>query len=120
MKIILILPLPPSVNVRKTLNRRFGTLIDSTVYRKYMKEARDDVFTQAKMNKWEMIKPTFEQQLVVWITVFFQKKNRDATNCLKPILDVMSKIIYTDDKWILARFKNTEIDAKNPHVEVEI
>ena len=116
----LILPLPPSVNVRKTLNRRFGTLIDSTVYRKYMRVASEDVFAQAKMNKWEMIKPTFEQQLVVWITVFFQKKDRDATNCLKPLLDVMSKIIYSDDKWVLPRFNETQISAKFPRVVVEI
>lgn len=116
----LILPLPPSVNVRKTLIKRLGRLIDSTIYRKYMKYAREEVFVQAKQQNWDMLNPTYENQLTVYITVYLPDKRRDATNCLKPLLDVLTQIIYLDDRWILPQFNTIIIDKNRPRIEVII
>ena len=114
----LTVPIPPSVNQiyyntrggGKRLNKRAENyLIDS---RALLKDAIDK-------NNWKLA------QKGEWIyvdMVFYMpdKRIRDASNCLKLLLDAMEGLIYTNDMYALPRIQSVELDREEPRLELTI
>ena len=49
---------------------------------------------------------------------FGDRRIRDASNCLKILLDVMQDVVYDNDYYVMPRIQSVEYDNKNPRVEV--
>lgn len=119
----IVLPLPISDNRRLIINWRAKRLILSTEYRKYREEAKQSLMIQLQKDENRHLFPmeiTYEDQRKMVFMFYMKDKRRDASDCLKSLLDVMSGIIYFDDKWILPTFQSISIDKENPRVEIII
>ena len=67
------------------------------------------------------VAPTFESQLPLKIKYYLQNKRRDAHDTLKVLLDIMTGIIFIDDKWVVPQIVYPyEIDKSNPRVVVNL
>jgi Holliday junction resolvase RusA-like endonuclease len=115
------LPIPPPENERLIFARNIGPrgqFVLSTKYREYKKHAQWILLKLKAQDNIVMLDPTFENQLILEISVYLPDKRRDAHGCLKPLLDVMQGVIYKCDKWVVPRFNKFEIDPAHPRVEV--
>jgi crossover junction endodeoxyribonuclease RusA len=64
---------------------------------------------------------TGSEWLYIDMTYYFpDRKIRDASNCLKLLLDVMQGIVYANDYYALPRIQGVEYDKLNPRVEIRI
>lgn len=57
-------------------------------------------------------------KIVAEITTYFpDNRRRDTHNGDKIWCDALEGIVYTDDRWLLVRHINWEVDSKNPRRE---
>ena len=69
--------------------------------------------------KGAIYNPTFDDQLDIYLKFYLKDKRRDATDMLKCLLDSMTGLLYTTDKWVVPIIQYPYcIDKKNPRVEV--
>jgi len=116
---IITLPLPPSKNERLIYAPNLRRMIASKKYREWRDNARQILMVMYGYNGFQKIrKSTFEEQMIIDITVYLPDKRRDGANVLDALLDCMSGFVYTDDKYIVPRFNRYQIDAEHPRVEV--
>jgi len=109
----IILPLPPPENERLIFAKNLGRFILSKKYREYKLHAQQLLKAISGIT---MIIPTFENQLIIEITVFLSDKRRDGHGCLKPLMDVLQGVVYDSDKWVVPSFNKFNIDKDNPRV----
>lgn len=114
------LPLPPPENERLIYAPNLRRMILSKKYRDYKKMAGDILLARRFNLHVPLLKPTERFQLAVGIKVYLPNRRRDGHGILKPLLDVMEGTVYDNDKWVIPRFYQFEIDSQNPHVEIEI
>lgn len=63
---------------------------------------------------------TVGEKVVMELRFFWpDRRRRDCDNSLKIIQDAFSGILYDDDRWILPRVMNWDIDKERPRVEVK-
>ena len=70
---------------------------------------------KAALPQWNIV----SQKVIVEVWVYWGSRRRqDCDNLLKALLDALTGIVYTDDKWAVPRVMDWDIDDKNPRVEV--
>lgn len=84
-----------------------------------MREARAKINLAMEEQRWNMIEDN------TWLYVdcvfyFPDRRRRDASNCLKLLLDVMEGYVYANDYATLPRIQSVEYDKENPRVELVI
>lgn len=112
--VTLVLPLPPSVNsywrsVPATRNRIAKVLI-SEQGRRFKRACRLAAASQCKS--------PLEGDVSLRCVVYFKDRRRDLDNCIKPLLDALIGILYTDDRQVAHLEFTKRFDAKRPRVEV--
>ena len=111
----LTLPLPPSVN-HSHITTRSGKRIRSNETKAYMKNVRWEICTHTVP-----IGCPYQDKCYMDLWFYFpDNRRRDTHNCLKILLDSLQGIVYEDDKMVLPRIQDFQIDKKNPRVEIEI
>jgi crossover junction endodeoxyribonuclease RusA len=124
-KLILISPLPPSVN--KYLNYKVGSKKSGLKVQAYSSDETKlykDYFTdytreEIRLQNW--IKPPEGKLVFVRCIFYFDKKGKDPNNYLKVPFDVFTAAgVYIDDDIALPVVDRVYIDSKNPRIEFEI
>ena len=121
----IVLKLPPSSNhiyVRrsktyykngKKRKRVMNVLSDRA--QAWMEYATDKALTAMKECKWECL----DVKVIVEMWVYWpDKRRRDAHNLTKLLCDALEGTVCSDDKFMLVRIMNFELDRDNPRVEV--
>src|SRR3972149_3737299 len=110
----LTLPLPPSVN-HSHITTKSGKRIRSKDTIRFMWIVFDII------NQKRDYHGVLKGKLIMDLWFYFpDKRRRDTHNCLKILLDSLEGIIYEDDKMVLPRIQDFQVDKKNPRVEIEI
>jgi crossover junction endodeoxyribonuclease RusA len=110
----MILPLPPSIN--------------HMYANAYIKGRSIKVYTQ-QANAWRqqalyLIKPhikrTIDEKIIIELYYYFpDARRRDTHNTLKILCDVLEEAgLVTDDRYLLPRVMDYEIDRQNPRIEI--
>lgn len=112
------LPVPPSVNAIYYNTRGGGRRLTAKA-QNYIRDARALINQYIEEQRWMM------QSRNTWIYVdmvyyFPDRRTRDASNCLKLLLDVMEGIVYENDMTALPRIQSVEYDKENPRVEMRV
>lgn len=115
----LILPLPPTDN-RIHITTKTGRKIKSEAYRQWCTYVELSELRQFKIkNKFKILEPSYENQLEIKAKIYLKDKRSDMTNYIKALKDVMTDIIYTDDKWVVINIQLPAlIDKDKPRVEL--
>lgn len=112
----LTLPVPPSVN-NLHYNTRGGGRRLTAKAQNYTRDSRALIQQFADEQRWSQ--PTKHVWLYVDMVFYFpDRRRRDASNCLKLLLDVMEGIVYHNDYIALPRIQSVEYDKEHPRVEV--
>lgn len=111
---------PPSVNHAYTrfVDRRGHVHRRLTPEaQKWIEDAHLVAKTACKAAGWQPV----EQKVVVRIWIRWPNARRhDPDNTFKLLLDSLSNVVYTDDKWALPRVMDWTVDRTNPGIHVEI
>ncbi|WP_119775867.1 RusA family crossover junction endodeoxyribonuclease [Dehalobacter sp. MCB1] len=115
-KLKISLPVPPSVNHMYYNTRNGGKRLTPTA-ENYIRVSRALINEAIEVQRWLRQKDStwFYCDLVFY---FGDRRIRDASNCLKLLLDVMQGIVYKNDYYCLPRIQSVEYDKENPRVEV--
>jgi crossover junction endodeoxyribonuclease RusA len=107
-------PIPPSVNAMYTMRKQL-----TSTAQKYIRVSRALINEAIEEQHWKV--PQRDTWVYVDMVFYFpDRKIRDASNCLKLLLDVMQDIVYVNDYWALPRIQSVEYDKENPRVEVTV
>jgi crossover junction endodeoxyribonuclease RusA len=116
-EIKLVLPSVPSLNHvyrNVAINRR----ILMPKGKAWKEEVGWIAATQRAKQSWAF---STKEKLVMELEIFWpDRRRRDADNCLKLLADTLEGILFEDDKWILPRVLNWDVDKDDPRVEVKI
>lgn len=112
------LPVPPSVNALHYNTSRGGRKLTPKAIA-FTAQSRALINLAVEEQRWD------KQGKGVWLYIdmvfyFPDRKIRDASNCLKILLDVMEGIVYDNDYVCLPRIQSVEYDKLNPRVELRI
>lgn len=113
-KLKITLPIPTSVNAMYTMRKNL-----TAEARRFIKIATALINESIDEQNWDM------QEKGTWLYIdmvyyFPDLRNRDASNCLKILLDVMQDRVYVNDMYALPRIQAVELDRENPRVEVVV
>lgn len=112
----LSLPVPPSVNALHYNTRGGGRRLTAKA-QNYTRDSRALIHAYVEKQRWAI--PEKRVWLYVDMVFYFpDRRIRDASNCLKLLLDVMEGIVYHNDYIALPRIQSVEYDKLNPRVEV--
>lgn len=110
------LPVPPSVN-HLHYNTRGGGKRLTAKAQHYIRDSRALIHQYVEEQKWSV--PSKRVWLYIDMVFYFpDRRIRDASNCLKILLDVMEGIVYHNDYIALPRIQSVEYDKENPRVEL--
>lgn len=106
---------PPSLNHvyrNVAINRRITT----SDGQKWRQNVRNIASKAIPLQRWEK---TVEEKLVAEITIFWpNRRKRDVENVGKLLWDALEGVVYDNDRWLLPRYMNFEVDKHNPRVEI--
>lgn len=91
---------------------------EATQYKKSFAEyVRSEVLKQ----NWDLI-PTKSQHFYVDAVFYFDKKNKDANNYWKILLDAITdtQLVWIDDNVVCERVQRIYYDTDNPRIELHI
>lgn len=112
------LPIPPSVN-SMYIHTRGGKRRLSSIAENYMRDSRALLHERVADTNWKM--PNRHTWLYVDLVFYFpDRRIRDASNCLKLLMDVPEGIVYVNDYNALPRVQSVELDNENPRVVMTI
>lgn len=112
------LGIPPSVN-RMYVNTRRGGKTLTKQAEMYWHKSQALIREALEDGNWSL--PTKYVWLYVDLVFYFpDRKRRDASNCLKILLDIPEGLVYIDDYTVMPRIQAVEYDKENPRVEVTI
>jgi crossover junction endodeoxyribonuclease RusA len=112
----LSLPVPPSVNALHYNTRGGGRRLTAKA-QNYIRDSRALIHDYVDEQRWSI--PDKRVWLYVDMVFYFpDRRIRDASNCLKLLLDVMEGIVYHNDYIALPRIQSVEYDKEHPRVEV--
>lgn len=115
-RIVLTLPIAPSVN-HMYINTRRGGKVYTKAALEYIDRAIHDIHEAVDKFKWK------KQSDSVWyyldIVVYMpDRKLRDNHNMLKILLDVLEEEIIENDYYVMPRVQSVELDRDNPRMEM--
>lgn len=112
------LPVPPSVNAIYYNTRGGGRRLTKKA-ENYIRDARALINLAMEEQYW--VKPNKSTWLYVDMVYYFpDRRIRDASNCLKILLDTLEGLVYVNDYICLPRIQSVEYDKENPRVEILI
>ena len=112
----LTLPIPPSVNQIYYNTRGGGRRLNKKA-QKYIADSRALANEEISKSDW-VIAQKGEWTHLDMVFYMPDKRRRDASNCLKILLDALEGIIYEDDMYALPRIQSVELDRDNPRLEM--
>lgn len=116
-EINLTIPPIPSLN-HVYRNVRINLRIITPKGKAWQQEVQWIAISEKAHQKWML---SSNEKLVMELRFFWpDRRRRDTDNCLKLLSDTLESILYEDDKWLLPRVMNWEIDKSNPRVEVKL
>jgi crossover junction endodeoxyribonuclease RusA len=90
----------------------------TTQGKKWKEEVGWMAATERGKQKWIF---SSKEKIVMELSIFWpDKRRRDADNIIKIIQDSLSGVLYEDDKWVLPRVMNWQVDKEDPRVEVKL
>lgn len=104
---------PISVNKRLILNKRVGRFANTRAYAE-LKSA----WSWHVKSQWRR-KP-LTRALSLEINFWYPNRRHDIDNGIKIVLDVLSNLVYEDDKQIDELIVHKKLDKENPRVEIEV
>lgn len=110
----LSLPLPPSIN-HMYINTRGGGKRLTKQAEDYTRESKALINLAIEEQNWTKC----EKGNWIYVDLIFyfpDRRIRDASNCLKLLLDVMQGSIYINDMYAMPRILSVEYDKENPHL----
>ena len=111
----LILSLPVSVNKAFTWNPRMHFFVHTNEYTNYLEYESLRVKSYCKRHK---IKP-INCYTPLYLYFYLKNPRSDSHNCKKVLFDSLEQGgMFENDKWILDRTMEVQIDKKNPRVEI--
>lgn len=128
----LVLPLPPTTNhshfmtTEEKLDVSSGVVqIRNRPIRRRTQKTRDwmdDAATLAidwkNRNRWRAPK---EEKVICRLWYFWPDgRRRDTHNIPKVLLDALTGILWSDDRWVLVQEQDWQIDRRDPRVELEV
>lgn len=116
-EINLILPTVPSLN-HVYRNVRINLRILTPAGKVWKDHVRYIAIQERQKQLWQVSKL---EKLVMELRFFWPDKHRrDCDNCLKLLSDTLEEILYEDDRWLLPRVIDWNIDKENPRTEVKL
>lgn len=65
--------------------------------------------------------PVIDKKVVMELFIYWpDKRRRDADNVIKIVQDSFTGILWNDDKWVLPRIMDWNLDAETPRVQIKI
>lgn len=117
-KLTFSLPVPPSVNAIYYNTRGGGRRLTYKA-EDYIRITRALVNVAIEEQHWKV--PTKSTWLYIDMVYYFpDRRRRDASNCLKILLDAIEGRVYQDDMYALPRIQSVEYDKENPRVEITV
>lgn len=116
--LIIKLPVPPSIN-HMYVNTRGGGKRLTKQAEEYTRISKALINLAIDEQRWKIC----EKGNWIYIDLIFyfpDKRVRDASNCLKLLLDVMQGTVYINDMYAMPRIQSVEYDKDNPRVEINI
>lgn len=81
----------------------------------WMEYAGDAALTAMEECEWECL----DEKVIVEMRVYWPDlRRRDAHNLTKLLCDALEGTVCMDDKWMLVRIMDFQLDRENPRVEV--
>lgn len=117
-QLLFSLPVPVSVN-HMYRNTRYGGKRLNKDAERYTAIARAKLNEIVESQNWGILTES-EWFYVDCVFYFPDRKIRDASNCLKLLLDVMQGIVYANDYYCLPRIQSVELDKDNPRVDIRV
>ena len=115
-EINLVLPPVPSVNQLYATFR--GHRIMSRKGKTYKAGAGVMANYEKTAQKWVY---SIGHKIVMELRFFWpDRRKRDCDNSLKLLQDSFTGILYDDDKWVLPRVMDWNLDRENPRVEIKL
>lgn len=115
-EIFLIIPPVPTVN-----NLYFnchGRRAMTSQGRDYKTSLGAQAIHERQKQGWAL---TTGKKIVMELRVFWpDRRRRDTDNIIKVIQDSFTGILYDDDRWVLPRIMDWDLDHESPRVEVKI
>lgn len=114
----LTLPVPISINHMYQNTRGGGKRLTKEA-ENYVRVSRAIINREVQDQKWKLK----DKGIWTYIDMVYympDKRIRDASNCLKLLLDVMEGIIYTNDMYAIPRIQSVELDRDNPRLEIKV
>lgn len=117
-RLLFSLPIPPSVNAIYYNTRGGGRRLTCKA-ENYIRDARAMVNLAVEEQHWVL--PSKSTWLYIDMVYYFpDRRRRDASNCLKILLDAIEGRVYIDDMYALPRIQSVEYDKENPRVEITV
>lgn len=111
----LTLPVVPSVNHcyrNVSIHRRILTKAGAS----WQQQAQAIATNEARKQHWQY---SVNEKLVMELKAYWpDRRRRDMSNMHKLLPDTLEKVLYDDDKWLLIRDIDFEVDRQNPRVEI--
>lgn len=122
MKIKLTLPIPPSVNHcyrNIPTTRGMKNRVLTTEASNWKLTAAWIAKAEINAHGWKM--PGADEKVVLELYAYWpDHRRRDMNNCHKLLCDALESWLYLDDKMVLVRDMDFDIDRKNPRIEVYV
>jgi len=121
----LILPLPPPDNhayvasVRYRGPRPIVRRVRTQRNRDFQAEAGWLAAAWRLRVGWRVPEPGVAVRLRYW-TFWPDRRRRDGSNLLKPLLDALEGVLYLDDAFVLPQAVAYAVDRQNPRLELEL
>lgn len=115
-RLIISLPLPPSIN-HMYYNTRGGGKRLTKRAEDYIRDSRALINLAIEEQNWIKQKP-YTWYYIDLIFFMPDRRVRDSHNMLKLLLDVMQGVVYENDYCVMPRIQAVEYDIENPRVEV--
>jgi crossover junction endodeoxyribonuclease RusA len=117
----LVLPLPPSANHSHVQVRRGKRLmrILSPEARVYRNEAGWLAMKWRQEAGWKV--PDKQTKVIMRVWFYWpDRRRRDQDNPLKQLQDSLTDVLWEDDRQVLPRVMDFDVDRVNPRVEIEL
>lgn len=117
-KLVMALPLPPSVNTLYVHTRGGGKRLTRTA-ENYIRTSRALINMAIDDQNW--IVPNQHTWLYIDMVFYMpDRKIRDSHNMLKLLLDVLQGTAYVNDYAVMPRVQSVEYCPENPRIDIEI
>lgn len=117
----LVVRIPPSVN-HSHINVRVGRRlmrVRSEATKQYMTETGWLARKWMRESGWKV--PGRDEKVVMRLWIFWpDRRRRDTDNTLKLLQDSLTGILWEDDRQVLPRVMDYEVDRENPRIEIEL